>query len=181
MTRTTIRPARRLMLPALAGALLLAGPAALRPAQAQDDAGATVSFEVMKLSIAQKLAQAALEDCRARGYQVAVSVVDRFGIPQVLLRDRYAGMHTPETARRKAWTAVSFRTDTVDLAEATRAGEPESGIRFIEDVMTVGGGVQVTAAGSVVGGVGVSGAPGGEEDDACARAGIAAVEIDLAF
>jgi len=162
-------------------AILLGPVGDAKRAAAQDDDGATVSFEVMKLEIAQKLAQATLEDCRARGFQVAVSVVDRFGLPQVLLRDRFAGLHTPETARRKAWTAVSFRTDTVDMAEATQAGEPESGIRFITEALTVGGGVQVVAAGSVIGAVGVSGAPGGHEDDACARAGLEAIEFDLAF
>lgn len=162
------------------GALVLVATLIAAPARADDDA-ATVSFAVMKLDIALRLAEATLADCRTRGFQVAVSVVDRFGNPQVLLRDRFAGMHTPETARRKAWTAASFRTDTLDLAELTQPGRPESGIRAIGNVVAVGGGVPVLAAGSLVGAVGVSGAPGGDQDDACARAGIAAIEADLAF
>lgn len=159
---------------------ILALAVSAHAARAQDDS-ATVSFEVMKLETAQELANAALAECRSRGYQVAVSVVDRFGNQQVLLRDRFAGPHTPETARRKAWTAVSFRTDTVALAELTQAGTEFSGIRFVEGALAVGGGVPVEAAGSMVGGVGVSGAPSGAEDDACARAGIDAVATDLAF
>ena len=133
----------------------------------------------MKPATALDLAQAALEDCRSRGYQVAV--VDRFGATQVVLRDELAGAHTPETARRKAWTAVSFRTDTLTLAEVTETGGTASGIRHVSGAMMVGGGVPVEAAGEMVGGVGVSGAPGGDADAACAAAGIEAVSDALEF
>ncbi|PJK30181.1 GlcG/HbpS family heme-binding protein [Minwuia thermotolerans] len=163
----------------LAAAALLAA-AATAPARAQDD-GALVSFEVMKPDVALRLAQGALERCRDEGAQIAVAVVDRFGVLQVVLRDRYAGAHTPETARRKAWTAVSFRNDTLALAEVAKPGGEAYGANFIEDALMLGGGVPVEAAGSIVGGVGVSGAPGGALDDACARAGIEAVMDDLAF
>ena len=133
------------------------------------------SFRVMKPETALDLAQAALGDCRSRGYQVAVAVVDRFGATQVVLRDELAGAHTPETARRKAWTAVSFRTDTLTLAEVTEAGGAASGIRHVSGAMMVGGGIPVEAAGEMVGGIGVSGAPGGDADAECAAAGIEAV------
>ena len=63
-----------------------------------DDQPALVSFKVMALETAQRLAQARLDDCRKKGYQVAVSVVDRLGTVQVTLRDRFAGVHTVETA-----------------------------------------------------------------------------------
>ena len=149
-----------------------------RPAQAEE---ALVEFKVLTLAAALELAQAALESCREGGFQVAVSVVDRFGNPQVLLRDRYAGAHTPETARRKAWTAVSFRTDTMELSKVTQAGEAQSGVRFVEDALMLGGGVMIEAAGSIVGGVGISGAPGGQQDDACARAGIEAIADKISF
>ena len=98
-----------------------------------------------------------------------------------MLRDRFAGPHTPETARRKAWSAVSFRTDTQELSKLSMAGQAQSGVRFVADAMMIGGGVPVEAAGSLVGGVGVSGAPGGEADDACARAGIEAIADKIAF
>src|SRR5699024_3456338 len=75
--------------------------------------------------------QAALESCRDQGYQVAVAVTDRSGTPISLLRDRYAGAHTPETATRKAFTAASFNMDTISLAEATQPGEATSGIRQV--------------------------------------------------
>ena len=73
----------------------------------------------MKPAIAVEAAQAALNSCRSKGYQVAVSVADRFGVLQVTLRDQFAGPHTPDTALRKAWTAVTFRTDTLELGELT--------------------------------------------------------------
>ena len=139
------------------------------------------SFRVMKPGTALDLARAALDDCRSRGYQVAVAVVDRFGATQVVLRDELAGAHTPETARRKAWTAVSFRTDTLTLAEVTEAGGTASGIRYVSGAMMVGGGIPVEAAGEMVGGVGVSGAPGGDADAECATAGIEAVSDALEF
>ena len=160
--------------------LLVAAVLAASPVSAQDE-GALVTFQVMKPEIALKLAQAALENCRDQGYQVGVAVVDRFGVTQVFLRDRFAGAHVEETARRKAWTAVSFRSDTLALAAQTEAGMISSGIRHISEALPLGGGVPVDAAGSLVGGVGVSGAPGPEIDDACARAGIEAVADDLAF
>lgn len=124
---------------------------------------------------ALELAQASLASCRSSGYQVAVAVVDRMGVTQVLLRDRYAGPHTPDTAERKAWTAVSFRSDTLSLSRNTIAGSEQSGARMIENALMVGGGIPVEAAGSIVAGVGVSGAPSGAEDDRCARAGAEAI------
>jgi uncharacterized protein GlcG (DUF336 family) len=138
-------------------------------------------FKAMKPELAIKLARATLQACREQGYQVAVAVVDRSGLVQVLIRDQLAGAHTPETARRKAWTAVSFKTDTHTMMEETQAGKPQSGVRFISEAMMVPGGLMVQAAGSIVGGVGVSGAPGGDLDQACAEQGIAAIEEDLLF
>lgn len=146
---------------------------------AEDDA--LVTHKTLGLELATDLAEAALQSCRDADFQVAVAVVDRFGTLQVLLRDRLAGPHTPDTARRKAWTAVSFRSDTQSLVELTASGSPQAAARDITDALMLGGGVPVEAAGSIVGGVGVSGAPGGIEDDRCARAGIEAVIDRLEF
>jgi uncharacterized protein GlcG (DUF336 family) len=126
-------------------------------------------------------ASAALKSCREAGYQVAVAVVDRMGVVQVIIRDRFAGAHTPETARRKAWTAASFRTNTSEMLELTAAGEPQAGIRHLDNVAIIGGGVIIEAAGALVGAIGVSGAPGGDRDESCALAGIEAIEDDIAF
>ncbi|MCG8491113.1 MAG: heme-binding protein [Sneathiellales bacterium] len=166
----------------LAGAFACAATAFLiNPAIASDDEEALVSFKTLSPGTALELAEAALEACREADYQVAVAVVDRFGILQALLRDRYAGSHTPDTATRKAWTSVSFRTNTLALADSTQAGKEASGIRNVTNALMVGGGVQVTAAGALVGGIGVSGAPSGEADDECAKAGIEQISDKLDF
>jgi uncharacterized protein GlcG (DUF336 family) len=123
--------------------------------------------------------QAAFARCQKDGYTVAVAVVDRSGQPLALLRDNLAGAHTPRTAIRKAATAVSFRTDTTELAASTQAGKASSGIRSLPGVVAVGGGMMIRAKGALVGAIGVSGAPTGDADDACAKAGIAAIQDAL--
>ena len=121
------------------------------------------------------LALAALESCRQSGYQVAVAVADRAGVTQVLLRDRFAGAHTVEVATNKAWTSASFRISTLALAQETQAGRPMSGLRATRRVAAFGGGLPIETGGSLAGAIGVSGAPGGEADEACARAGVKAI------
>lgn len=160
-------------------ALLVAGFAmVIGTACAQD---ATYAVRLLTPESALKIAQAALARCRGEGYQVTVAVVDRAGVAQVVLRDRLAGPHTVRMAVDKAWTAVSFRTNTSELAQATETGSPQSGIRHRPRVAAVGGGIMIEGAGALLGAVGVSGAPRGDLDDACARAGIAAVQDSLDF
>jgi uncharacterized protein GlcG (DUF336 family) len=130
---------------------------------------------------ALQAAQAALASCRESGYQVAVGVTDRSGTPIVVLRDRYAGPHTPETATRKAYTSASFRMSSGALAEATQTGKATSGIRHLNHVLALGGGLPIEAAGSLIGAIGISGAPGGDADEACAQAGIDAIQENLDF
>ncbi|MBT3953414.1 heme-binding protein [Amylibacter sp.] len=144
---------------------------------AEDDA--FVEFKVLKPEIAIKAAISAMNFCQDEGYQVGVSVVDRFGLTQAFIKSRYAGLHVQETATRKAWTSVSFRTPTLSLDESTQPGKEAFGIRFISTPLPLGGGVPIEAEGSIVAGIGVSGAPGTDIDDECARAGIAAIEDDL--
>lgn len=151
------------------------------PSLAQDSDDAFVTFKVLKPEIAQTAAMAAMQSCRDAGYQVGVMVVDRFGIPQVYLRDRYAGLHVFETARRKAWTAVSFRTDTMSLSGLTEPGQMMAGIRELTEPLALGGGLVIEAAGSIVAGIGVSGAPGPDLDAECAQAGIDAIMDEIAF
>jgi uncharacterized protein GlcG (DUF336 family) len=153
---------------------------AAAPAVAQDGA-ALVEFKSLSPETALKAAQAAMEHCREQGLQVGVAVVDRAGVMQIYLRDRFAGPHVEETAKRKAWTAVSFKIDTLTLASQTGPESLSAGIRDLSMPIALGGGVPIEAAGTLVGGIGVSGAPGPDLDDVCARAGIAAIEDDIAF
>jgi uncharacterized protein GlcG (DUF336 family) len=133
------------------------------------------SYTTLSTAAAQQAAQAALARCQKDGFTVAVAVVDRGGQPLAVLRDNLAGAHTTQTAINKAATAVSFRTDTTELAATTQAGKAQSGIRQLPNVIAVGGGIMIRAKGSLVGGIGVSGAPGGDADDVCAKAGLASI------
>ncbi|MEP7299332.1 MAG: heme-binding protein [Burkholderiales bacterium] len=142
---------------------------------------ATYSVKLLTPETALAAAQAALAHCRRAGFQVAVAVVDRSGVLQVLLRDRFAGAHTVEVATQKAWTAASFRMPTSTLAVETQAGKPMSGIRAAAHVMAIGGGQVIEAGGTTFAGIGVSGAPGGEADDACATAGAKAIAEAIEF
>src|SRR5205814_9206533 len=126
-------------------------------------------------------AQAALADCQRRGYQAAIAIVDRSGIVQVLLRDRYAGAHTPATASGKAWTAATFRNSTSGLFAISQPGMMQAGIRNLPGVVILGGGLVVATGGARVGAVGVSGAPGGGAGDACGEGGMVAVARKLAI
>ncbi len=158
----------------IAAAVIAAGVAA--PASAQK---LLANYMTLSTGAAQQAAQAALARCQKDGFTVAVAVVDRGGQPLVVLRDNLAGAHTTQTATNKAATAVSFRTDTTELAATTQAGKAQSGIRQLPNVIAVGGGLMIRAKGSLVGGIGVSGAPGGDADDVCAKAGIAAIQDAL--
>ena len=141
--------------------------------------GATFTARLLTPETALKAALAALEDCRKRGYQVAAAVVDRSGVAQTMLRDRFAGPHTVNTAINKGYTAISFRTDTLELAKQTQPGMPSSGVRAIPNVVAIGGGVLIQAGGTTLGAIGISGAPTGEADEACAKAGIAVIRDDI--
>lgn len=141
-----------------------------------------VTFAVRQLTpeAALRLAQAAMQTCQKQGFQVAVAVSDRAGILQVLLRDRFAGPHTVDVASNKAWTAASFRQDTLTLSRVT--AEPlTGGQRHFPRFVAVGGGLPIVAGGALVGAIGVSGAPGGEADEGCARAATNLIQDELDF
>jgi uncharacterized protein GlcG (DUF336 family) len=166
-TATSFLPSIRLLALTLLFAVTVSG--------AQAQTSSTFSVKLMTPETALTAARAALDDCRRQGYQISVAVVDRFGIVQVLLRDRFAGAHTVSVASDKAWTAASFRIATGALGEETQPGKPMSALRAHPRVLAAGGGLVIETAGSVLGAIGVSGAPGGDADDSCARAGVRAI------
>jgi uncharacterized protein GlcG (DUF336 family) len=145
------------------------------------DEGATVTYKSLSPDVALEAAQAALKQCRSDGFQVAVAVVDRFGQPQVMLRDRYAGLPAADTATRKAYTALGFHASTSDLARSIKSGTMDSGLAGLPHVAMLAGGLVIEAAGTVLGGIGVAGAPGGDKDEACARAGLNAIRDRIDF
>ena len=142
---------------------------------------ATFQSKSLTPETAMTAARTAMEFCRNQGYQVGVAVVDRAGLTQVLLRDRFAGAHTVDVATNKAWTAASFRTSTLALAVETQPGKPMSGIRNAPRVLAIGGGLVIEGGGTVFGAIAVSGAPGGEADEACAQAGVKSISDAIEF
>ncbi|CAM5438447.1 hypothetical protein AFEL58S_02620 [Afipia felis] len=142
---------------------------------------ATVTYKSLTPDVALEAAQAALKQCRTDGYQVSVVVVDRFGETQVLLRDRYAGLPANDTAKRKAWTTVGFRADTSQLATSIKNGTLDPRLADLPGVAMLGGGLKIETADTLLGAIGVSGAPGGEKDEKCARAGVDAIRDKIDF
>ena len=138
-----------------------------------------IQLPSLTMEAAVKTATAALGECRKQGALVAVAVTDRAGNVLAVLRDPLAGMHTVDTATRKAWTAISFRNSTSVLEKATSPATANSGIRHLPGVAVIGGGLPIEAAGALVGAIGISGAPAGDLDEACAKVGIEAIRADL--
>ncbi len=135
-----------------------------------------VNIKRLSLDTALRIAQAAIDTCRKEGVQVAVTVVDRGGHPQVVLRDVLAMDLTLTISRQKAYTALSFNAPTSQLENRFKG--PFS-VGKVRGLVLSAGGVPITAGGVLVGGVGVSGAPSGLTDEKCARAGVEAVSADL--
>lgn len=142
---------------------------------------AVVSYKSLSPDVAFDLARAALLACRENGFQVAVAVLDRTGQPQVLLRDQYAGLPAANTASDKAYTALGFGKDTSELVRSVETGQLSAGLSKLPRVLFLAGGLTIQSGGSLLGAVGVAGAPGGEKDEICAKAGLAAIQDRLDF
>jgi uncharacterized protein GlcG (DUF336 family) len=143
---------------------------------AQVEEALLVTVKRMSLGTAVNIAQAAISACRKEGVQVAVTVVDRTGHPQVVLREALAPDLTLTVSRQKAYTAMSFNASTSVLAGQFSA--PFSVAKVAGLVMSAGG-LPITAGGALVGGIGVSGAPSGALDERCAAQGIESMQDDL--
>jgi uncharacterized protein GlcG (DUF336 family) len=139
------------------------------PASAQG----LVTQRNLSLAMAKTIAEATIAACKAKGYSTAAAVVDRAGQVLVILRDEQATAQTAEMARRKAYTARVFRSTTLDFQK--RTAEPSyAAQRDVADILALGGGVPIMVGNEIVGGVGSSGSSQ-EQDDACAKAGVAKV------
>jgi len=138
-----------------------------------------VTVRLATLELARDIAWAALEACRKLGYQVGVVVVDRAGVPQVVMRDVYAPRLLLEIAEGKANAVVLSGVSTREFAE--NQADILDELNLLEGVLILRGGVPIRAAGSLIGAIGVSGAPGGDKDEACALKGLESVEERLEF
>jgi uncharacterized protein GlcG (DUF336 family) len=157
--------------------LIAAGCAALLafPAIAAD---IPVIVKIPRLTVeaSEKLAHAAMDACRKQGVQIGVTVVDRSGDAMVVMRDTLAPRVTLQISQQKAYTAVNFNAAT--SAMENRFTQPFS-VGKVDGLVFSAGGVPIEAAGNIIGAIGVSGAATGEQDEACARAGIEAIQFEL--
>ncbi len=130
----------------------------------------------LPVTLATQAATAAMEKCKADGYQVSVAVVGRSGRVKVLLREDGAGPHTLNSSRKKAFTAASMGRPTSEFAQLITQMPAIQGLRDMDpDILILGGGLPIILEGDIVGGIGVGGAPGGHLDDACAEAGLKSI------
>ncbi|MCP4702286.1 MAG: heme-binding protein [Gammaproteobacteria bacterium] len=136
----------------------------------------TITIKRLTLESALKIARAAVAECRKKGYQIAATVVDRGGNTQVVLRDVLAPGLTLTVSYRKAFSAMSFNAAT--SAMENRFKTPFS-VGKVEQLVLSAGGLPINIGGILYGGIGISGAPGGDIDEACAQAGIDAIAEDL--
>jgi uncharacterized protein GlcG (DUF336 family) len=151
---------------------MLALTFAISPALAEDEM--VVNIKRLSMETTQTMAMAAIEACREQGINVGVTVVDRNGIPQVMLRDTLAAHLTIEISKRKAYTAANFNAATSTLEDRANTA-----VGRFDDLIMSAGGVPINVGGFIYGGIGVSGAPSGETDEVCAQAGLDAVADDL--
>jgi len=135
-----------------------------------------IPIKRLSMEMALQIAQGAIEQCRKEGVQIAVTVVDRGGHAQAVLRDVLAMDLTLTISKQKAYTAMSFNSPTSALENRFKT---PFAVGKIDGLVMSAGGLPINAGGTILGGVGVSGAPSGETDEKCAKAGIDAVIADL--
>jgi len=140
----------------------------------QADDSPSVTIKRLTLESANKVAMGVINACRKQGIQVSATVVDRDGQVQVVVRDTLAPLVSVKISKMKAYTAANFTTDT--SAMVSRAG---TAVGSVEGLVMAAGGNIIQIGGVTYGAVGVSGAPSGKTDEACAKAGINAVVEDL--
>jgi len=138
-----------------------------------------VDARLMTLGLASTIARAAVASCADTGYQVSAVVVDRSGAPQVVMRDVFASRFTVEIAERKANAVILAGVSSSEF-RVNRA-EILAEMNEVDGILVLDGAVPIRAGGALLGAVGVSGAPGGDKDEACAKAGVNSVQEKLDF
>lgn len=155
------------LLGAVAGAAVLSSSAQAQLANEKN----------LTLAMAQAIANGAMEKCVSMGYKVSVAVIDRDGLPIVALRGDGSGLHTPEGADRKAFTARTFRAPSAAFLKRMMDDPAAHASEEYTRVLALPGGLPIKVGDDVVGAVGVSGSPG--KDDVCGQAGIDKVADQL--
>ena len=123
-------------------------------------------------ALAVEAASEAIAACARQGYHETAVVLDADGATIVALRGDGAGIHTLDSAHDKAYTSVSFKNDTLALAERAKGEDTIAPLAKLPHVMFFGGGVVIKLGDEVIGSIGAAGAPGAKLDDSCAHAGL---------
>src|SRR5256885_16789642 len=143
------------------------------PASAQ-----LISAKAIPASMAFTMAQTAMETCKANGYAVSVTVVGRNGEPLLQVRGDGTGPHTMENSFRKAYTSRTFRIPSGDMVKRVEK-TPTLGLIHLNNVIANQGALPIMVGTDTIGAIGASGAPGGEKDEVCVKAGIDKVADQL--
>jgi uncharacterized protein GlcG (DUF336 family) len=133
----------------------------------------------ISLAMATTIARTAIEACKAQGYNVSVHVLGREGQVILGVRNENAGIHTFENSMKKAYTSRTFGISTGEFVKERVKGNPNFGALFLTNITPAQGALPIKIGNETIGAVGVSGAPGGEKDEACAKVGIDKVAADL--
>jgi uncharacterized protein GlcG (DUF336 family) len=161
---------------ALIVGLALFGGFNLAPAHAEG----LLATHRIPATLAAEAATEVVASCAKQGYNETAVVVDADGVPQAVLRGDRAGVHTLNSANDKAYTAASFKTDTGALVERSKTVPGFSGLfTQLPHLLLFGGGIVIKMGDEVVGAIGAAGAPGGDLDEACARAGLDKIRASL--
>jgi len=137
-----------------------------------------VAHKDLYLARATAIAQVAIAACKAQGYSISVHVLGREGQVVVGVRGDGAGLATMENSMKKAYTARTMRRPSGEFADGVK-GNPTAGALFLTNIVAAQGALPIKVGEDTIGAVGVSGAPGGDKDEACAKAGIDKVAADL--
>lgn len=160
---------------------LLLGSIVLLPMLAWADAEMpdVITVKKMSMELAAEIATKAVTTCRNQGYQVTAVVVDRNGYPQVMMRDVHASRFTAQIAEEKANAVILGGVSSGEIRKNRQDIRQE--LNHVNGILIMQGGLPVRAAGSIIGAVGVSGAPGGDKDEVCAQKALDAVQDRLDF
>jgi uncharacterized protein GlcG (DUF336 family) len=134
--------------------------------------------KALSAAMAMTIAQVAIDTCKTNGYRVSVSIVGRAGELLLQVRGDNTGPHTMENSFRKAYTSRTFRGPSSDLVQRLK-DNPNLPLIWLSNVVAAQGALPIKVGDDVLGAVGVSGAPGGEKDEVCAKAGIDKVADQL--
>jgi len=137
-----------------------------------------VARKDLSLPMAMTIAQTAIQTCKSQGYNVSAHVLGRNGEILVSMRGDETAPHTLENSFKKAYTSRAQRIPSGKFAENVK-GNPNAGALHLSNMVPAQGALPIMVGEDVIGAIGISGAPGGDKDEACAKTGIDKVAADL--